>query len=96
MEKQGIARSYSVTLRAERRSAPCCRPDTSLLSAGDLGAEWRLAGKVLAISQQRGKGNTTAVIENTFGLFEISFGVGKTTHKGKIRWNNVGILKKNA
>ena len=48
MEKQGIARSYSVTLRAERRSAPCCRPDTSLLSAGDLGAEWRLAGKVVA------------------------------------------------
>jgi hypothetical protein len=40
--------------------------------------------------------NTIGVIEKTVGLFEISFGVGKTTHKGKIRWNNVGILKKNA
>ena len=55
-----------ITLLAERRSAPCCRLDTSLLSAGDQGAEWRLAGKVV---------NTIGVIENTFGVFEISFGV---------------------
>ena len=64
-----------ITLRAERRSAPCCVADNREVSSRQQGAEWRLAGKVLAISQQRGKGNTTAVIENTFGVFEISFGV---------------------
>ena len=55
-----------ITLRAERRSAPCCVADNREVSSRQQGAEWRLAGKVV---------NTIGVIKISFGVFEISFGV---------------------
>ena len=36
-----------ITFPANRHSAPCCRLDTSLLSAGDQGAKRRSARKVM-------------------------------------------------
>ena len=50
-----------VTLRAERRSAPCCAVDSREVSSRQPVGEWRLAGKV--------SGNTFGVIFNTPGLF---------------------------
>jgi len=38
---------WLVTLRAERRSAPCCPTDSREVSSRQQGAEQRLAGKVL-------------------------------------------------
>jgi hypothetical protein len=67
-----------ITLLAERRSAPCCRPDTSLLSTEDQGAERRFAGKVVGA-------NTIGEIKNTPKVFKISFGVFGNTHGGFVR-----------
>ena len=40
-----------VTLRAERRSAPCCVVDSREVSSRQPVGEWRLAGKVLAFAR---------------------------------------------
>ena len=40
-----------VTLRAERRSAPCCSTDSREVSSRQPVAEWRLAGKVLTFAR---------------------------------------------
>ena len=38
-----------VTLRAERRSAPCCPAESREVSSQQQGAEWQLAGKISAL-----------------------------------------------
>ena len=52
---------WLVTLRAERRSAPCCPADSREVSGRQSVAEWRLAGKVSAVARfPRTRGLLTA------------------------------------
>ena len=82
-----------VTLRAERRSAPCCAVDSREVSSRQQGAEWRLAGKVLRGSPLPKGWRFTSqgravylllVISLLTGNYDFTQSLGFPLYKGKV------------